>query len=82
MIRELLSRVSGARVADVLGRDCGELVYRLEDGLEVRILCPASPKEVSGISRAYEVEVVTHDKIIDLEDVRLVRVYVPIDTPP
>jgi len=81
MIRELLSRVSGARVADVLGRGYGELVYSLEDGLEVEILCPASPKEVSGIPRAYEVEVRTHDKIIDLEEGRLVRVYVPIDTP-
>ena len=81
MIRELLSRVSGTRVADVFGRGYGELVYRLEDGLEVGILCPVSPKGVSGISRAYEVEVVTYDKIIDLEEGRLVRVYVPIDTP-
>jgi len=81
MIRELLSRVSGIRVADVLGRGYGELVYSLEDGLEVRILCPASPKEVSGIPSAYEVEVVTHGKIIDLEEGRLVRAYAPIDTP-
>jgi len=81
MIRELLSRVSGTRVADVLGRGYGELVYSLEDGLEVRILCLTSPKEVSGIPSAYEVEVRTRDKIIDLEEGRLVRVYVPIDIP-
>jgi len=81
MIRELLSRVSGTRVADVLDRGYGELVYRLEDGLEARILCPVYPKGGSGIPRAYEVEVVTHDKIINLEEGRLVRVYVPIDTP-